>query len=222
MQLCAVRTRQEMILDQNSLQDMPRLLDPGWVPESRDLCVFTYDSAGHVLPEDDLKTNFPHAYQYLMRCRPCLAARPTKVSVPWYATSREVSGLFQCRLISSKISSPLGFTVIDDPATVCHNSVVMIAPNVSKIDPYCLLGILNSSVFWRFVRLTTPYMGCGRQVLRLSDVRRFPIPWPMTAERQQLCETIGDLARQAMQASDVRIVQERIDALANSLFESGD
>ena len=32
MQLCAVRTRQEMILDQNSLQDMPRLLDPGWVP----------------------------------------------------------------------------------------------------------------------------------------------------------------------------------------------
>jgi hypothetical protein len=32
MQLCAVRTRQEMILDQNSLQDMPHLLDPGWVP----------------------------------------------------------------------------------------------------------------------------------------------------------------------------------------------
>ena len=176
MQLCAVRTRQEMILDQNSFQDMPRLLDPGWVPESRDLCVSTYDSAGHVLPEDDLKTNFPHAYQYLMRCRPRLAARPTKVGVPWYATSREVSDLFQCRLISSKISSPLGFTLIDDPATVCHNSVVMIVPDVSKIASHYLLGILNSSVFWRFVRLTTPYMGCGRQVLRLSDVRQCPIP----------------------------------------------
>ncbi len=97
----------------------------------------------------------------------------------------------------------------------------MIAPDVSKIDPHYLLGILNSSVFWRFVRLTTPYMGCGRQVLRLSDVRRFPIPWPMTEERQHLCEKIGDLARQAMQASDVRVVQERIDALVNRLFESG-
>ena len=57
-----------------------------------------------------MKTNFPHTYQYLMRCRPRLAARPTKVGVPWYATSREVSGLSQCslRLVSSKISSPAG------------------------------------------------------------------------------------------------------------------
>ena len=189
------------------------------VPESHDLCVFTYDSAGHVLPEDNLKTNFPYIYQYLTRCRPRLAARPAKVGVPWYATSREVSGLFQCRLISSKISSRLGFTLIDNPATVCHNSVVMIAPDVSKIDPYCLLGILNSSVFWRFIRYTTPYMGCGRQVLRLSDIRQFPIPWPITGERRQTCEMVGNLARQAAQGSDVPAMQERIDALVNCLFE---
>lgn len=65
-------------------------------------------------------------------------------------------------------------------------------------------------------------MGCGRQVLRLSDVRRFPIPSPMTEERQRLCEMIGNLARQAtQQGSDVLVVQERIDALMNRLFESG-
>ena len=55
------------------------------IPDSRDLCIFPYDSAGRVLSEDDLKTNFPHAYQYLMQCRPRLAERPAKDSVPWYA-----------------------------------------------------------------------------------------------------------------------------------------
>ena len=194
------------------------------LPVSRDLCIFPYDSAGHVLLEDDLKTNFPHVHQYLLRCRPRLPARPTKDGGPWYATSRDVSGLsqFSLRLVSSKISSPVGFTLIENPAIVCHNSVVMIAPDASTIDPHGLLGILNSSVFWRFIRLTTPYMGCGRQVLRLADVRRFPIPWPMTEEQMRLCETIGDLARQAIGGDDVRTVQGQIDVLTNRLFESGE
>jgi len=152
-----------------------------------------------------------------------LAERPAKDSVPWYAPSRAVLDHSQCspRLVSSKISSPAGFTLIDNPAAVCHNGVVVIVPDSSKIDPHCLLGILNSSVFWRFIRLTTPYMGCGRQVLRLSDVRRFPIPWPMTEEQRRLCEMIGDLARQALRDGDVLAVQEQIDGLANCLFDSG-
>jgi hypothetical protein len=194
------------------------------IPESHDLCIFPYDSAGRVLPEDGLRTDFPHAYQYLMHCRSRLAERPLKGGVPWYAASCEVSGLFRCSpsLVSSKISSPVGFTLIDNPTAVCHNSVVVIAPDASKIDPHCLLGILNSSVFWRFIRLTTPYMGCGRQVLRLSDVRRFPIPWPMTEELRRVCKMIGDLARRAIAGGEVRSAQQQIDALANRLFEAGD
>ena len=68
------------------------------VPDSRDLCIFPYDSAGRVLSEDDLKANFPHAYQYLMQCRPRLAKRPAKDGVPWYAASRDVSALSPVRL----------------------------------------------------------------------------------------------------------------------------
>ena len=88
------------------------------------------------------------------------------------------------------------------------------------MDAHCLLAILNSSVFWRFIRLTTPYMGCDRQVLRLSDVRGFPIPQPMTEDQRRLFEMIGSLARQAMFRDDVLAAQEQIDALVNRLFES--
>jgi hypothetical protein len=91
-----------------------------------------------VLSEDDLKTNFPHAYQYLMQCRARLAERPAKDGVPWYAPSRDVLDHSQCspRLVSSKISAPTGFTLIDNPAAVCHDSVVVIVPDASKIDPH--------------------------------------------------------------------------------------
>jgi hypothetical protein len=194
------------------------------VPDSRDLCIWPYDSAGRVLSEDDLETNFPRAYQYLTHCRSRLAERPVKDGAPWYAPSRDVSDYSPCgpRLVSSKISSPAGFTLIDNPASVCHNSVVVIVPDASKMDAHCLLGILNSGVFWRFVCLTTPYMGCGRQVLRLSDVRRFPIPRPTTEEQRRLFEMIGNLAPQAMWGRSVVAVQEQINALANRLFEVED
>lgn len=128
-------------------------------PDSRDLCIWPYDSAGRVLSEGDLETNFPHAYQYLTHCRSRLAERPVKDSVPWYAASCDVSGLTPSgpRLVSSKISSPVGFTLIDNSAAVCHNSIVVIVPDASKMDAHCLLGILNSSA------LPVPFPGVYAQ-----------------------------------------------------------
>jgi hypothetical protein len=194
------------------------------IPESHDLCILPYDSEGRVLSEDGLQRNFPNAYHYLMDCRSRLAERPMKIGVPWYAASRRLPDLyrFNPKLVSSKISSRGGFTLIDNPNVAFHNSVVVLVPNPAKVDPHCLLGILNSSVFWRFIRLTTPFMGCGRQVLRLSDVRRFPVPKQMTEEQRGLCEMIADLARQTMRRGNLRIPQDEIDALAGRLFEVGD
>jgi hypothetical protein len=94
----------------------------------------------------------------------------------------------------------------------------VIVPDASTIDPFCLLGILNSQVFWQFLRLTTPYMGCGRQVLRLADVRRFSIPRPMTEKQRHLCSLIGALAQKAMAGGDIDAVQDRIDILVSQLF----
>ena len=41
----------------------------------------------------------------------------------------------------------------------------------------------------------------------------------MTAEQLWLCRMIGDLARQALCEGDAMAVQEKIDTLANRLFE---
>lgn len=194
------------------------------LPPSHNFCVLPCDSTGCLLPEHELRTQFPRVYQYLVHCRSRLAHRPTNRGEPWYTPWCGNLELFQRgpRLISSKISSPAGFTLIDDSTIVCHNSVVVIVPDPSKIDPHCLLGILNSQVFWRFLRLTTPYMGTGRQVLRLSDVRRFPIPWPLREEQRYLCNLIGGLTQKALSGGEIDILQKQIDALTNRLFEPPD
>lgn len=153
----------------------------------------------------------PHSTHFLWRL-------PS--TVPWYASwakDAEVSRV-GLRLVSSKISAHRGFSLIDDSTIVCHNSVVVIVPDASKIEPFPLLGMLNSQAFWRFLRLTTPYMGAGRQVLRLADIRRFPIPWPMTEDQRRLCSLIGDLVQKAMSTRDVDAVQDRIDGFVNEFF----
>ena len=37
--------------------------------------------------------------------------------------------------------------------------ILMLTPDQSRIDPYYLLGVLNSQLFWFFVRQTMPTMG---------------------------------------------------------------
>lgn len=193
-------------------------------PVSQDLCIYSYDSTGHIFSEEVFQKDFPWTYHYLLCHQSLLLKRPMSDSLPWYATALRNSDLLKSgpKLVCSKISSPASFTFIDDPITVCHNSIVVMIPDASKIEPYCLLAILNSSTFWRFVRLTTPYMGCTRQVLRLSDVKRFPIPWPMTVEQKQLCEVIEGFARQARYGAETQAVQAKIDAWVNILYKTND
>ena len=192
-------------------------------PKSQNLCIYPYDAAGHIFPEEVFQRDFPWAYHYLLCHQSRLLKRPRSGSLAWYATSLGNSDLLKSglMLVCSKISSAASFTFIDDPIAVCHSSIVVMIPDVSKIEPYCLLAILNSNTFWRFIRLTTPYMG-ARQVLRLSDVRRFPIPWPITEEQRRLCEAIAGFARQAMHNAEIRAAQDKIDALVNVLYKMSD
>ena len=54
------------------------------------------------------------------------------------------------------------FTLDPDGQYLGHAGVLMLVPDVRRLDPYYLLGVLNSRVFWFFVRQTMPTMGKGR------------------------------------------------------------
>jgi hypothetical protein len=59
-----------------------------------------------------------------------------------------------------------------------------------------LLGILNSSLFWRYVKLTTPTIGRGRHALRLSALRRSPLVVPPSSAYPVSAGRIAELADQ--------------------------
>ena len=56
--------------------------------------------------------------------------------------------------MSAKITSGNSFSIIDDMQLLAHCSVVVLADHAGKVDPYYLLGIVNSKVFTRYVSLT--------------------------------------------------------------------
>jgi hypothetical protein len=57
--------------------------------------------------------------------------------------------------------------------------------------------VLNSQVFWFFVRQTMPTMGEGRHILRRSTLRRFPVVLadrePQAEARRQIADAVRRL-----------------------------
>jgi hypothetical protein len=98
--------------------------------------------------------------------------------------------------MSARITSGSGFALIRDPKLLAHNSVVVLTPLDDGVDLYYLLGVLNSKVFSRYVSLTMPRISAGRFSLRLSALRRFPVPMAQTGSDEAACRHIALLVRE--------------------------
>jgi len=82
--------------------------------------------------------------------------------------------------------------VVRDSVLIAHSSVLRVIPG-NGLDPFLLLGVLNSLVFWHYTRLTMPTMGLGRHVFRVSRVRAFPFP-PRACWQTPAANALAELA----------------------------
>jgi hypothetical protein len=123
-------------------------------PAPSTLCLVPYDQAGRILSEEALKRQFPDAHRYLMSCRSLLATTCRKRLEAWYAFTAVAGFRFsgQARVIGGLITAGGDMTILDDAGILCHSGVLVMATNKLLIDPYYLLGVCNSSVFWTFVQ----------------------------------------------------------------------
>ena len=172
-------------------------------PRLQHVYPFPHNAEGHVLLEGELRATFPLMYAYLLRNRAELSQRVLAKGCPWYSTFRRRP---QClaqgpRLLSAKVTSGNGFSLIDDSQLLAHSSVVVFRSRTESLDPYYLLGIVNSKVFARYVSLTMPKINVGRYSLRLSRLRRFPVPYPMSENTRQTSQAISSLVHDLVQQS---------------------
>jgi hypothetical protein len=178
------------------------------------------DKSGRLLSEADLRATCPLTYQYLLSHREALSRRHLAKGCPWYSTfARPPGKSSNCRrLMSSTITSGTGFVLIHDSELLAHNSVVVLAPRDERIDLHFLLGVLNSKVFSRYMALTMPRISAGHFSLRLSALRRFPVP---ASFGDRACQEIASLTRKLLGVpagrgrSDLR---DAIDAEAAQLY----
>jgi len=172
-------------------------------PKLRHVHPFPYDAKGRVFVESDLRVRFPLMHAYLSRKKSDLSKRKLAKGCPWYSTFiRQPKCLpHRPRLMSAKITSGNSFSIIDDLQLLAHCSVVVLTDHARKVDPYYLLGIVNSKVFTRYVSLTMPKTNVGRYSLRLSRLRQFTVPDPACEGPRQPSQAISSLVRDIVQHS---------------------
>jgi hypothetical protein len=182
-------------------------------PSSRTVCLTPYDRSGRLLSESVLRDSHPLAYQYLLKHREALAQRHGIRPHEWYAL-RSPSCLTLAagpRVLLKLICSGGDFTMDHEGRYLGHAGTLMLVADQRRVDPFYLLGVLNSRVFWFFVRQTMPTMGHGRHVLRRSTLRRFPlvVSDPSRELRQQIADAVrGLLADGVTQAARSRVLEE--------------
>jgi len=164
---------------------------------------FPYDAQGRPHGEDSLQARFPLVYAYLFGNQVDLSKRALARGCPWYSTfcRRLRCASPEPRLLSAKITSGRSFSLIDDSQLLAHNSVVVLTCRNGILDPYYLLGIVNSKVFTRYVSLTMPKTNVGRYSLRLSRLRWFPVPDPTSASVREAAQAMSSLVRGLVQQS---------------------
>jgi hypothetical protein len=127
--------------------------------------------------------------------------------------------------MSPKITVDNRFRLISDPMLVAHDSVVVITPVKNLIDPYFLLGVLNSKIFARYVALTMPKINVGRFSFRLLPLRRFPLPMLESGDNAAARGRIAIMVREWQSQSADRLqgtilpdsIEAEIDRLYNNM-----
>ena len=172
-------------------------------PRLQHVYPFPYDTKGRVLLESELRAKFPLMYAFLMRQQHELSKRALAKGCPWYSTFRQKPQRLSQgpKLLSAKITSGGKFSLIDASQTLPHNSVISLAGHSGMLNPYYLLGIVNSKIFMRYVSLTMPKINLGRHSLRLSRLRCFPVPDPTSENVRQASQAISSLVRDLVQQS---------------------
>lgn len=188
------------------------------------LCLVPYDSSGRILNEPVLRAEFPQAHEYLLSCKDSLISRRRQQLEGWYAFSSIAAFRFpgRTKVIGGLITSGGDMTVHSDPTVLCHSGVLVMTPNALIIDPYYLLGVCNSNVFWTFVQHRMPTMGIGRHTLRLDRMRRFPLVEP-DAQNEALVQNIAAEARRLLANScstaERSAIKTDIDRMVRDIYK---
>ena len=108
------------------------------------------------------------------------------------------------------INSGGGFALDQHQHLFCNNSVILICPDEKIVNPYFLLAVLNSKVFWTWTQHRMPTLGSGWHSYRVSVLRKFPIPIPLQGQDNRLFEDVANLADRLLNEELIGIDRDNV------------
>ena len=160
-------------------------------PRSRSHILLPYDLNGQLLREQELKSKFPAAYGYLSKRKGQI---PTagKGSRPFYAFRNDA--LLRLppgpRILAGMVTSGADATLDSTGIIFPPAGVLIFSSFPTEFDPLYLLAVINSPVFWSFVRGTMPTMGEGRYVLRRGPLADFRVAVPASPAQTEIASMV--------------------------------
>ncbi len=115
-----------------------------------------------------------------------------------------------------------GFALDHHQHLFCNNSVILISPDENIINPYFLLAVLNSKVFWTWTQQRMPTLGSGWHCYRVSILRKFPLPISQIKQNIELSSKIIHLAQTLLHeqiSEDDRVsIISSVDHMVSKLY----
>ena len=160
---------------------------------------------------------FPAAHRYLSK-RKCEIPTTSKRNRPFYAFRNDAVLRLPLgpRIIAGMVTSGADAT-LDSTGDTCPHAGVLIFSNFpTELDPLYLLAIINSPVFWSFVRATMPTMGEGRHVLRRGPLANFRIAVPSSSTQAEIAAMVRQLMATVIDHERMLLKNAINDAVADS------
>jgi hypothetical protein len=130
-----------------------------------------------IIPENDLKSKYPFAYDYLKSQKIILAKRDKGNGdyEAWYAFGRaqslDVKGY---KLFFPHITDSPNFIISDDKDLLFYNGLAAFSDNLEELK--ILKAVLESNKFWFYIAQTSKYYVSEHRSISKNYIKKFGIP----------------------------------------------
>lgn len=128
------------------------------------------------ISELEMQTEFPHAYHYLVKRRNILNDRSNSSKIqPWYSYGRsQALNNTGYKLLFPYIADNPYFILCENPNMMFYNGYAIIDKSLDKLR--YLQKLLNSKIFWYYIKKTSKPYGGDYYALSKNYVKDFGVP----------------------------------------------
>lgn len=131
--------------------------------------------------EEDFRTNFPKAYNYLLKFKEFLIEKKVRFKTNpkyWYSLhrSREIQIFSDIKIVTATIQNYPHFTIDGTGALTDAGGYALTIKKSKNIKREQLIAILNSKLMWFFIRNTSSVYRGGYYAFNTTFLNPFPLP----------------------------------------------